>query len=186
MSGRGRLSSLDLLPDEAQDDIIWACQELSKRRRTQEDIRFELNDRLEARGLEGVSKSAFNRKATRLAAIQRRMQDAREIFQGLTPQLTPEKVDENTIALGEMIKTLIQELMDDDHDTKQTMELARAFQATVQAQKISSDRRRKLEDEMTARASKAVDTVAKAKGLSAETAEQIKAQILGIATERRP
>lgn len=44
---RGQLSSLDLLPDEAQDDLVWAIGELNRRQRTQTDILFEFNDRSE-------------------------------------------------------------------------------------------------------------------------------------------
>ncbi|WP_018701412.1 DUF3486 family protein [Amorphus coralli] len=185
MAGRGRLSSIDLLPEEAEDDIVWACQELAARKRTQEDIRFELNDRLEAKGLEGISKSAFNRKAMRLAAAQRRMSEARAMFDGLASQFTAEDVDENTVILGEFIKTLIVELVDDQSGTKtpkQAMELARAFHATVSAQKISTDRRRKIEAEFAAKASKAVEDAGKAAGLSADRIAQLRREFLGVAT----
>lgn len=179
--GRGRLSSIDLLPEEAGDEIVWACQQLAERKRTQADILFELNDRLEAKGLEAVSKSAFNRKSLMLAAAQRRMQESRAMFEGLASQFTAEDVDQNTIILGEYLKTLIVELLGDESKTpKQAMELAAAFRATVSAQKISSERRRKLEDEIASKTVKAVDAVAKSRGLSAETAEEIKAKILGI------
>lgn len=161
MSGRGRLSSIDLLPDEAADDIIWATQELALRKRTQEEIRFEFNERLEVKGIEGISKSAFNRQAVRLAAAQRRMRDARAMFDGISSQFTASDVDESTIILGEFIKTLIIELVDDqsgDKSPKEAMELARAFQSTVSAQKISTDRRQKIEVEMKARLIKAAET----------------------------
>lgn len=150
MAGRGRLSSIDMLPDEAADDIVWACEQLYERQRTQADILFDLNDRLEAKGLEPVSKSAFNRKAMRLAAAQRRMQEARAMFEGLSNQFTAKDVDDNTVILGEFIKTLIVELVDDSagrKGPKEAMELARAYQATVSAQKMSTDRRQKVEAE---------------------------------------
>ena len=77
--GRGRLSSIDLLPEEAQDDILWALGELNQRQRTQADILFELNDRLEAKGFEAISKSAFNRNSTKLAARSRRIAERQQI-----------------------------------------------------------------------------------------------------------
>lgn len=52
MAERRRLSSIDMLPEEAADDIVWATQQLAQRTRTQQDILFELNDRLEAKGIE--------------------------------------------------------------------------------------------------------------------------------------
>lgn len=179
--GRGRLSSLDLIPDEGQDDILWALAELNERRRTQADILFELNDRLEAKGIDGISKSAFNRAAIRTAAAARRISEARAVFAGIADQFTPESVDQNNLVLGEVIKTLILELMDAPSQTpKGAMEMARAFLATVQAQNLSSTRRLKLEAEMRAKAAEAIDKVAGEKGMSAETVARIKSQILGV------
>ncbi|KQO53083.1 phage protein Gp27 family protein [Methylobacterium sp. Leaf85] len=187
MAERRRLSSIDMLPEEAADDIVWATQQLAQRTRTQQDILFELNDRLEAKGIEGVSKSAFSRHSVNRAAAQRRMQEARAMFEGVSSQFTAADVDENTIILGEFIKTLIIELAGDGAGVKtpkDAMELARAFQSTVSAQKISSDRRQKVEAEMQARLEKATDTaidaVAQEKGLSGDTVRGIKERILGL------
>lgn len=159
--GRGRLSTIDLLPPEAEEDKVWALGELAKAGRKQQDILFELNDRLAAKGLDGISSSAFNRKAMRVAVATRRMQDARAMFEGVAGQFTAKDVDENTVVLGEFMKTLIIELVVDRSDgasPKDAMELARAFQATVSAQKISTDRRQKLETEMKAQLMKAAET----------------------------
>ncbi|KMO32490.1 phage protein Gp27 family protein [Methylobacterium aquaticum] len=160
MAERRRLSSIDLLPEEAGDDIAWATQQLAMRSRTQADILFELNDRLEAKGLDGISKSAFSRYSVTKAAAQRRMQEARAMFEGVASQFTASDVDENTIVLGEFIKTLIIDLVNTgggDLGTKGTMELARAFQATVSAQKISADRRRQIEADAKAKLMKAAE-----------------------------
>lgn len=181
--GRGRLSSIDLLPEEARDDIVWACQQLNARQRTQADILFELNDRLEAKGLDGISRSAFNRKAMRLAAAARRMDESRHMFEGLARHLTPERVDDSAVILGEFLKTLIFELMEEgsgDRSPKEAMELARAYLAAIQGQRLSADRRRKLEAEFATRTEKAIDTVAKQAGLSADRAAQIRREVLGV------
>jgi len=187
--GRGRLSSIDLLPEEAGDDIVWACQELAARSRTQTDILFELNDRLEAKGLEPISRSAFNRKAMRLAAAQRRMSEARAMFEGLADQMTAKDVDENTIILGEFIKTLIIELVDDQagpKTPKQAMELARAFHATVAAQKISSDRRKVLDEDYEKKTAATIDKVAQEKGLSEDAVAQLRRDFLGVRPKEPP
>lgn len=181
--GRGRLSSLDLVPEHAQDDIVWALGELNQRTRTQADILFELNDRLAVKGVEPISKSAFSRKAVRLAAASRRLEEARFMFAGLADHFTPEKVDENNIALGEIIKTLIFELTDEGagaQNPKGAMELARAYLATIQGQKLSSARRQQLAAELESKTEKAVDEVAREKGLTAETVAAIKSKILGV------
>lgn len=182
--GRGRLSSLDLVPDECQDDVRWAIGELNKRTRTQGDILFELNDRLEAKGCLPISRSSFNRSSVRLAAAARRLAEARHIFEGLAPHFTPEKIDEGNIGLGEVIKTLIFELTDPGevgHTPKEAMELARAYLATIQGQRLSSDRRQRLQKEFATKTGAAIDQVAKTKGLTADTVDEIKAKILGLA-----
>ncbi|MFC5553633.1 phage protein Gp27 family protein [Methylobacterium iners] len=187
--GRGRLSSMDLVPEEAQEDIIWAVGELNKRERTASEILFELNDRLDAKGIDPISKSAFNRKSVKLAAMSNRLNEARYIFQGLAPQFTAEKVDEHTMVLGEFIKLLIFELVQADGGavgSKGAMELARAHLAVIQGQKISSERRLALQREFAAGAEKAIDTVAKEKGLSGETVRGIKEKILGLKLPAAP
>ncbi|WP_437871307.1 phage protein Gp27 family protein [Methylorubrum extorquens] len=160
MAERRSLSSIDMLPEEAADDIVWATQQLAARSRTQSDILFELNDRLEAKGIEGISKSAFSRYSVTKAAAQRRMMEARAMFDGVSSQFNATDVDENTVVLGEFIKTLIIELVSDAGGVKgpkEAMELARAFQATVAAQKISTDRRTKLEAQAKDRLMKAAE-----------------------------
>ncbi|SIP88793.1 Protein of unknown function, partial [Rhizobium sp. RU35A] len=113
MAGRGRLSSLDLLPDEARDDLLWALAELNRRERTQADILFELNDRLEAKGLETISRSAFNRKSMRLAKRTMQLEERRHIYAGIAERLTPEEVGNADLVLGEFLKTLLDELLDE-------------------------------------------------------------------------
>jgi hypothetical protein len=186
--GRGRLSSLDLLPEEAQDDLVWALGQLNERKRTQADILFELNDRLEAKSVEGVSKSAFNRKAVAISRAAARMAEQRAIFAGVADHLSPENIDQGNVALGEFLKTLIAEIVsrhEDGLSPKEAMELARGFQSAVSAQQISSKRRSHVEAEREARANAektaaAVGAVAQKAGLSAATVDKLKSEILGI------
>ena len=182
---RGRLSSLDQLPDEAQEDLIWACQQLYARQRTQADILFELNDRLAVKGVDAISKSAFNRKAIRLAASMRRMQETRQVFEALSGHLAPELIDDQTVALGEFLKQLIFDLLQPgagDLDTKGAMELSRAFKEVVAGQKISADRRLRMEQEFANKAAKAVERIAGARGTDAATISAIKAALRGEAS----
>ncbi|WP_422371333.1 phage protein Gp27 family protein [Hoeflea sp.] len=185
MAGRGRLSSLDLLPEEARDDLYWAIGELNRRERTQADILFELNDRLEAKGIETVSRSAFNRKAMRLAKRTMQLEERRHIYAGIAERLTPEEVSKADIVLGEFLKTLIDELLEDDGlNPKNAMELARAYKDTVMAQRHSAELRDKSEAKANAKlkeaADKVVEAVGKVKGLTAETVSAIHEQILGV------
>lgn len=184
--GRGRLASIDLVPEEAQDDIAWAMGELNKRSRTQADILFELNDRLAAKGVDPVSKSAFNRRAVRVANAARRLAESRALFEGIAPQFTPERIDETNIVIGELIKMLIAEMLDSDASAftpKNSMEMARAYLATIQGQKLSAERRTKLAAEFEKKAGEAIAKVGRAKGLTQETVDTLRAEILGVRKE---
>jgi len=148
--------------------------ELNNRARTQADILFELNDRLAAKGLDGISKSAFNRKAMRVAAAAQRLSERRALFEGLAPQFTAERMDEANVVIGELIKTLITELLDADAGA---MELARAYKHTIEGQNISADAKRRALDAASRKVGEAVEKVAREKGITAETRNKIMEQL---------
>jgi len=156
---RNRLSSIDLLPPEAEPDVVWAVDALREGNRLQKDILDHFNARLADRGIGPVSASAFNRFAVRKAMAFRRLSEVREIAGALTKSMEPESADELTVTVAETIKTLVFEILEGGKsiDTKGAMELARALQSAVSAQKISAERRRKIEEDIKARLSKAVD-----------------------------
>ncbi|TFF20527.1 DUF3486 family protein [Jiella endophytica] len=183
-TSRGRLSSIDLLPPEADPIVQWAVEELQARERTQADILFEMNDRLEAIGCEAISSSAFNRYSTRLAATTRRLQETRDIAKAVTERLGPDRADDITIMLVEMIKSSVYSILETGNvDTQGVMFLANAVKSALAAQKVSADARRIAHSEMQKKldeAAKAVEEVGGEKGFSAETVEAIKARILGV------
>lgn len=157
-SGRGRLSSLDLLPDEAQDDLLWAMSELNQRKRSQADILFELNDRLEVKGIAPISRAAFNRKSTTLAARAMQMEERRHVYAGFAERLTPEEVGKNDLVLGEFLKLLIDHLsLGEALDSKNAMELARAYKDTIVAQRHSAEHQKKAEEKANEKLSKVMD-----------------------------
>lgn len=179
--GRGKLSSLELMPDEAGDDIRWALGELNKRQRTQADILFELNDRLAVIGLGPVSKSAFNRASMRLSDRARRIAERQQIYAGVAESLTPEAVAKNDLILGEFLKTLIDELLDSDEvSPKGAMELSRAYRDVIHGQHQSARATAEAEAKLAKRTAAAIDAVAKVKGLTADTVTEIKSRILGV------
>lgn len=180
---RPQLSSFDLLPEEADEDKLWAAAQLNERTRSQAEILFELNERLDAKGIAPLTKSAFGRTAVKLGAMSTRLNEARRIFEGVAPQFTPERVDENTVALAEFIKLIVFELTQQEGamiGTKGAMELGKALLAVIQSQAISAARRTKLEADFKAQASKAVDAVAREKGLPDDTVRSVKAKLLGL------
>lgn len=191
--GRGRLSGIELLPAECDDIIAWAAGELRNRERTQLDIYEEFYGKLDALRREGrgeleftiPSISAFNRYSIRLATLTRRLEETRDIAGAIAEKFDAKASDDLTVIAAEAIKTLVFEVLtaagEAGIDPKGAMQLAAALRNAAQAQNVSTGRRKGIESEFKGQVEEAVETVRKAKGLSAETAEAIKAQILGIA-----
>jgi len=194
--GRGRLSSIDLLPTEVDDIVAWAADELGNRDRTQVDIYGEFVEKLEARQAEFRGElefdipglRSFNRHAMRLAKMSRMLDQTREIASVLASKYDPKTSDDLTIYTAETIKSLVLHMIHAAEGeiglghAKDVKALADALRAAMQAQGVSSERRRKAEAEFEAKVKEAVTTVGQAKGLTAETVEAIQAQVLGVST----
>lgn len=191
MMGRGRLSSFDLLPTEAEGIIAWAASELADREKTQTDIYGEFVAKCQALMAEHRGElefaipafSSFNRYSIRQARMSKRLTETREIVAVLAQKHDAKASDDLTIIAGEMIKSVVLHMLGDGADgvaPKELKALADAFRAAQIAQNLSSDRRAKEDAKLAARVTDAVDTVAKAAGMTKETAEKIKAEILGV------
>lgn len=189
--GRGRLSSFDTLPPEAEAIVSWAALELSKRDRTQTDIYGEFVTRCEGLMAEHRGEidfripalSSFNRFSMRLARLNLRLDQTRSIVAAIAEKFDAKESDDLTIMAGEVIKSLVLHMLaegDEALESRDVMQLANAFKSALQAQAISAERRRKIEAEYAAKVTEAVDRAAKASGMSAETVEAVKAQILGV------
>lgn len=192
--GRGRLSSIDLLPREVDDIVSWAADELGNRDRTQLDIYQEFVSRLEGRMAEFRGEiefeipglRSFNRHAVRLARMSRMLDETREIVSAMADKFDPKKSDDLTVTTAETIKALVLHMLNasqgeiDLAQAKDVKMLASAFRDALHAQSVSSDRRRKAEAEFEAKVKDAVTTVARTKGLSAETVAAIQSEILGV------
>ncbi len=180
--GPGRLSSLDTIAEIGQDDIVWALQELNTRTRTQADILFELNDRLAVKGIEPISKSAFNRRAVREYVHTQGIIETNRVAAMLAPHMTAEKVDQTHIVLCEIAKTMTMrkfESAPDDLTSKDVMDLSRGLLATAQALKISSERK-KLEKSLREQTTKVINETGKAIGLTAAQIAKIRRDVLGV------
>ncbi|MBU7589242.1 MAG: DUF3486 family protein [Sphingopyxis terrae] len=175
--GRGRLSSIDMLPEEAEPDIVWALEQLREREKPSKMILAEFNSRLADRGIASVSKSAWGRWSIRKAIQFRRLDEARHIASELVPSLGTDGPDHVTVMIAEMVKVSALELLEGgDVSSKGLMELSRAVSSAVAAQKVSAENRRKLEDEVEqrlAKAAAAVSDVGKAAGVGPETLQKI-------------
>lgn len=191
-TGRGRLSGIELLPDEASPIIAWAAEALRDRERTQLDIYEEFFNRLNALKREHrgeldfaiPSFSAFNRYSIRLATLTRRLEETREIAGAISKRFDAEASDDLTLIAAEAIKTLVFEVLTEGGeagiDPKGAMQLAAALRSAAQAQGVSTARRVKVEKEFGEKVEEAVETIVREKGMTAETAEAIKAKILGV------
>lgn len=193
--GRGRLSGIELLPEPCADAVAWAAEELQKRERTQTEIYEEFVGKLEALDQEYrgeldftiPSFSAFNRYSIRLATLTQRLNQTREIATTLASKFDASASDDLTLIASEAIKTLVFELVtaggEAGFDPKSTKALADALFSATRAQGVSTARRQKVEAEFKAQAEDAVAKVAKVKGLSSETTQEILAEILGVKTK---
>jgi hypothetical protein len=190
--GRGRLSSIELLPAACAPVVTWANEELRRRDRTQTDIYQEFYAKLqdiqkEFRGeLEFTipSFSSFNRKAIKLAQITRRMDDTNAIVASLAKTFDAAATDDLTIVAGQAIKTLIFEIItcsgEGEIIPKEAMQLASALRQASQAQGISTKRRKEVEKDFEEKVTEAVDKAGAQVGLSKEQVAQIRRDVLGV------
>ncbi len=159
--GRGRLSSIDLLPDEAEPDIVWANEQLRERAKPSNAILAEFNARLADRGIASVSKSSWGRYSVRKAIQFRKHDEARRMSAELVAQLGAGGADDVTVMVAELIKVAMFETLENGKlDPKSIMELSRGLSSVVSAQKTSSDHRRKLQEEVLAKVDKAIEKAA--------------------------
>jgi Skp family chaperone for outer membrane proteins len=189
--GRGRLTSFDLMPTQAEGIVVWAAGELASRERTQTDIYAEFVEKCQALMAEHRGElefdipafSSFHRFSMRKARAARLLSQTREITATLAEKFDAKASDDLTVITAEMVKSIVLHMLGDATDgmvPKDLKALADAFRAAQLAQNLSSDRRTKEDAKLAKRMTDAVDTVAKAAGMSAETAEKIKAEILGV------
>ena len=182
--GRGRPSSMDQVPDVGYPDVCWACDELNKRQRTQADILFELNDRLALVGCGPISKSSFNRKSIQIWRAKRIAEEGIAITKAMAADLDGKSFDDYDVILQELAKALLMRgfiaLSQDDPSALAAMQLSRAYKDVVQASAASDEHKQ----QRMARLKKTVDdttaAVGKAKGLTAEAIQKIRAEILGV------
>jgi len=186
--GRGRLSSIDLLPEEAQPCVSAALAALSERKRTQEDIRRELNECLAKLGLGPISRSTFNRKALQIAAVGRQLQQAREVAAVMAEKLSDLPEGDIGLLLIEALKTLIYDVIMNEAlaaeggraGLKMFSQAADAIMRLERARKTNAETRRLALREFAQAAEEAVERAGREAGLSAEAVAQIRREVLGV------
>lgn len=128
--------------------------------------------------------SSFHRYSMGQAKLLRNRAQTQQIVKALADTFDAKESDDLSIMLGETIKTLVFTIVanadDDKVSTKDVMQLASAFRQVQQAQNLSSEARRKSDVEFNAKVANAVDTAAKEVGMTADVANKVKEQILGV------
>lgn len=195
--GRGRLSSIEMLPEAADEHIAWANQQLRERAMPQNAILDEFNARLADLGIGKISKGAFSRYSVRVAIETRRMEASRQITDAVLSRMAPGDRADSTLAAVELVKFRIMSLVMDEEtpDPKFLGDAALALSrlsitALREAEGQRLDRKDQIETEERQRAAEteqatrdaadAAVSIAREAGLSADRIAAIKRGVLGL------
>ncbi|WP_374569674.1 phage protein Gp27 family protein [Phenylobacterium sp.] len=185
----GKPSSIDRLPQEVRDAIAA----LRRNGRTIDEIL----DHLQRLDVE-VSRSALGRHVKSLAEIGESMRRAETMARFIVDKFG-EDADERVgranmrILQGALLEILTEDRVDEDGNpitltAGEAKELSLSLQRLVSAQRMDAERQLRLKAEARAEAvreaAKAVDTLGKRLGWSADTAQTVRAQILGVRTDQ--
>ena len=178
--GRGRLSSVDKLPDDIR---IYINDALRERRIEQVDILDEINAMLRARGKKQISKSAFNRYALNFEERVTKMRHAREAANAIVGKLDVDRNTDLGLATTELVKTAVFDRVFNDQDDLDVDTINKLALAIQRLEKASSDndkrvaeiRRRAIEE-----AAEQVEETAIQMGQTAEQAQFWREKILGV------
>lgn len=174
--GRGQLSSIEMLPEDADNDIHWAHEQLRLRKLPQTVIFAEFNERLADKGITPISKSAWSRYAVRRAILWRRHDELRHISTEAVSLLGIEGADEVTVMIAEMLKVAIYEKLEHGElSDKAISNLSTGLSRIVNAQRASAKHKEELRelDDRLKKAAEVVANVGKKNGVSAETLAEI-------------
>lgn len=186
--GRGRLSTLEMLPEEADADLLWLNEELRNGKRPQVAILAEFNSRLADHGIGPISKGTFSRYSVKKARQWREYDERLRLSKALCESMGPDGADRMTVAISERLKMAADEVLSRGNLTaKEIAALANANRAAITAQRHSAEYRRKAEEEARAKLLKAVDAAADAAGVEKPDGlaviKKIREEIYGIFDE---
>lgn len=183
--GRGRLSTLEQLPEEADADLAWLNVELRAGKRLQIDLLAEFNARLADHGIAPISKGAFSRYSVKKALQWREHDERLRLSRALCEGMGPDGADTMTVAVSERLKMAVDAMLAEGNlSAKEINALASANRAAVTAQRHAAELRRSLEEEhrkKVAEAAKEVASIGKVHGVSDEAMRLITQRLAGIA-----
>lgn len=184
---RGRPSKVDLLPNAIRDALH---QMLRDKRHTQEEIREAINALIDQHDLPDdmqLSRTGLNRYASRMEAIGSKIRASREMAEIWADKLGSKPTSDVGKLLMEFVKTLAFETTmslsegDDPVAPKALGQLALVAQRIEAAQMVSHKREKEIRQAFAEEAAEAAEKITKQAGLTAETAADIRREILGIA-----
>ncbi|WP_462171100.1 DUF3486 family protein [Pseudoalteromonas xiamenensis] len=187
---RGKPSKVDILPEPIKKQLD---EMLRDKRYSQTEILDEINQLVLDAGLDidaTISRSGLSRHAQKTEAIGQKLRDLRETTKALTAALGDKPQGDTTKLILEMgrsqlFKAMQQQMMNPDEDAevdigmiKETMLAAQRLEATAMK---AHQREKDIRKAFAVEAAAAAEETAIQAGLTAEGAQLIKNQILGIA-----
>ncbi len=177
------VSTIKTLPDELLEQLqAW----LRDPKITQLEATERLNELLIEIGEKPRSKSAVNRYAMQMNEIGAKIQQSREVADMWIAKFGNQPQGKVGQLLNEMVRTLafegIVNLSEEEGsiDPKSLKDLAQAIKALEDAATINEKRQREIEKAILEKAAEQTEKAIVQAGLSSDTANEIKRQILGI------
>lgn len=185
----GRASTVEQIPP----DILEKLQQLLQDPRvSQLEATARINKVLEEEGHETVSKSAVNRYAQKMARVGQKLQEAREVSRMFIDRFGEDQSGEVGKLVNEMIRTLVfditlkmqGETIDPDMApelAKMVKNLGEAMHKLEQAAATNTKREQEIKRNAAQQAAEAAAKSMTRQGMSKDTVDAIKRDILGIA-----
>ncbi|TVP12522.1 MULTISPECIES: DUF3486 family protein [Shewanella] len=187
-----RKSKIQLLPEEIRSSLNVLIRSGDM---TQEDIRDAVNQMIEEAGLPDdakISRSSFNRYAKRMEDMGQRLRQSREVAEVWISKLGQAPTSDVGKLLQEFVRTMafetsmkMMEAAEGEEgeviSPKALGQLALVVQRIEQASMSSLKVEKEIRSAFAAEAADAAEKIVKQAGISADTANDIKNQILGIA-----
>ncbi|EEW5338131.1 DUF3486 family protein [Escherichia coli] len=185
-STRGRLSKVDLLPDNIREQLH---QMLREKRHTQEEIREAINALIDEHNLPEemqLSRTGLNRYASRMEKVGAKIRASREMAEVWAAKLGSAPTSDVGKLLMEFVKTLAFEtsmsMAEDDKPVapKALGQLALVAQRLEAAAMTSHKREKAIRDAFAQEMAEKTEELVRTGGLSGGAADTIKREILGI------
>lgn len=186
--GRGRLSSIDMLPEEAQPHLQWANEQLAQRKLTQDEIRIRFNLELEKLDIPIISRSAFNRASINGALLARYMDQQSRVMAVMVDRLGKTAESDVGMLLTEVVKILIYDVLSGSITSGEAPSMKMLREASIAIRNLEAGRKTSvqtssLKAEFRERAVEAVEEAGKKTGLDEAALDEIRERVYGIIGE---